>query len=514
MIRSRHSQRGITLVEALVSIGILATITTGIVALTNQASEDTRASVTALHLKTVGDAANAYIKDNYAAVTAVATDTVPALIRVSDLVSAGYLNSGFSLKNARQQDTCVLVLEPTANNLTGMVVTEGGDTLDDLTLGQVAATVGAAGGGIYSTATTTFQGAMGGWSSPFGNFANANNLGQKCNGDGGAITLAAGHPVMALWFADGTSVSATLYRDAVPGNPSLNTMNTPIIMGAGAIQTPGNACAADGALGRDADGGVVSCVSGTWKLAGGSAYWGDPVDQAAAMPACTATNANETRVRFGYATAPTRRIFTCDGTSWVAVGVDHAGNLTVPGNLSVTGTTTLTGAMTANGTVATNGAVTANSGVTIGDGTAANATNTLVLNRTATEGAACSPNGAVARDANGLLLSCQSGVWKKATGSGGTGLSGLLAPLKGKTISCRDGSFYGYAYVDANGNPFTRATRNFGWASYDSGWVSGFYARTIINGADPYDIASWGFGAYPHLVGSNNANCTANWPLT
>lgn len=334
---SIHHQRGLTLIEILVSLGILASVTAGVVALMNQQSEDTRAAVTALHLKTVGDAANAYIKDNYAAITGIATATQPALIRVSDLIAGGVLNAGYSVANPRSQDTCVLVLEPSPNKLEAMVVTEGGDTIDDLTLGQIAATVGAAGGGIYSTATTTFRGTMGGWSTPIGNFANANHLNQKCNGTAGTITLAAGHPAMALWFADGDSVSATLYRDAVPGNPTLNTMNTPILMGAGTVQTVGDPCGTTGALGRNADGGVVSCVSGQWKLAGGSAYWGDPVSQAVAMPPCTATNANETRVRFGYATAPTRRLFTCDGTAWQAVGVDDAGNMIVPGNITATG---------------------------------------------------------------------------------------------------------------------------------------------------------------------------------
>ena len=37
------------------------------------------------------------------------------------------------------------------------------------------------------------------------------------------------------------------------------------------------------------------------------------------------------------------------------------------------------------------------------------------INGTATEGAACSPNGLVGRDGTGLLLSCQSGIWKKAS---------------------------------------------------------------------------------------------------
>ncbi|MFU8030944.1 shufflon system plasmid conjugative transfer pilus tip adhesin PilV, partial [Escherichia coli] len=36
----------------------------------------------------------------------------------------------------------------------------------------------------------------------------------------------------------------------------------------------------------------------------------------------------------------------------------------------------------------------------------------LQLEKTATAGASCSPNGLVGRDSTGAILSCQSGVWK------------------------------------------------------------------------------------------------------
>lgn len=358
-----RKQKGVTLIEVIVSLGIIATITAGVVALTDQSSSDTRAAVTALHLKTVGEAANEYIKDNYTAIVGAATATAPVLVRVSDLIAGGYLSAGFSVSNARQQNTCVLVLEPTANNLIGMVVTEGGDTIDDLTLGQIAATVGAAGGGIYSTAGTTFRGAMGGWSVPVGSYANANHLGQKCNGTAGVISLAAGHPVMALWFADGPTASATLYRNLVPGNEGLNTMQTPILMGAGTVQVVGDPCVNVRALGSDTNGKVLSCQDGTWKEQG-SRFWRDPVANFASLPACAAANTGETRVVMGYATAPKQRLFSCDGTAWVATAVDDNGLMTA---------------------------------------------GKYMVNDVVTEGTACTPNGLIAKDATGLLLSCQSG---------------------------------------------------------------------------------------------------------
>ena len=184
--------------------------------------------------------------------------------------------------------------------------------------------------------------------------------------------------------------------------------------------TSGNACATVGALARDAAGAVLSCQGGVWSQQG-SAYWKDPVATAAALPACNAAAAWQTRVVQTPGTGSGPRAYTCDGGVWRALAVDDAGNLTIPGTgtiatLSVSGNSTLGDAT--SDTVTVNGTSTFNSGLTIGNGTAATSSNTLVVNRTATESAACSPNGSVARDANGLLLSCQSGVWRKAQGAG------------------------------------------------------------------------------------------------
>ncbi|MCA1884845.1 shufflon system plasmid conjugative transfer pilus tip adhesin PilV, partial [Salmonella enterica] len=40
----------------------------------------------------------------------------------------------------------------------------------------------------------------------------------------------------------------------------------------------------------------------------------------------------------------------------------------------------------------------------------------LQLEKTATAGASCSPNGLVGRDSTGAILSCQSGVWRALGG--------------------------------------------------------------------------------------------------
>lgn len=424
---------GVTLLEMIITMGIMSMLMVGIVRMMDTATEDAKASVTALHLKTIGDSANAYIKDNYSTITAVATATTPVLLRVSDLVASGHLTGGATAVNPRGQTTCVLVLEPTANNLLGVVVTEGGDTIDDLTLGQIAATVGGSGGGIYSTNTAQFRGAMGGWQLAIGNFANPNHLGQKCDSTAGNITLSAGHPVMALWFVDGADSSATLYRDAVPGNPSLNTMNTPILLGAGAIQTAGTACTTNGALGRDANGAVLACDSGTWKT-GGSSFWQDPVANFAALPTCNAAALGQTRVVRTPTTGTGARAYTCNGSgTWQPLGVDDSGNMTVAGTATI-------------------------------DKLSGN----LEITTTVTAGAACSPNGRIAKDSTGLILSCQSGVWRK-------GLPNVITCPSSQSLY----------YLDSNGNMGCRSSTSVAVAGSLCGFNDGAGGVITCQGSVP-----------------------------
>lgn len=61
------------------------------------------------------------------------------------------------------------------------------------------------------------------------------------------------------------------------------------------------------------------------------------------------------------------------------------------------------------------------------------------------EGTPCEKRGLAASDAGGLLLSCQSGRWKLAQGSGGKGMSGIWSNYRGMSASCftRAGAYNG-----------------------------------------------------------------------
>jgi type II secretory pathway pseudopilin PulG len=423
----RHRQSGITLTEVLVSLVVAGAATAGLAQLASHYSEDAITQGISHHMNQISTAAAEYISDNHGAITANATASTPVLIRVQDLITNNYLPAGYSVTNANDQSVCVLVLEPSADKLEAIVVAEGGEALDDVSLGLAAATLGASGGGIYSTAATTLQGAMGSWSAPVGNFANANHSGLRCNGASGAVQFTAGHPVKALWFEQNTDATGFLYRDAVAGRPELNRMNTTLDMGGNALTglataTEGNSCAgvADGTLGTTTSGRVLSCQGGTWEMQG-SKYWRDPVANFGALGPCTATEQGMTRVALsgnetGGANRP--RAYTCAAGSWRPQGLDQNGTLSAPTDV-IAGRDVNAGRNANIGNnlnVAGSGSITGDLGVS-GRANINELGGNLRVQTIATENTACSPDGKIARTTTGLLLSCQSGSWEKAQGS-------------------------------------------------------------------------------------------------
>lgn len=383
---NNSSQRGVTLLEVVVSLAIMMVVGVGLVQLSDRYSEDVTTSLVADNLKRTGDASRQYIKDNYATIAATATSSSPFQITSAMLVAGNYLPTGTVASNGYHQNVCTLVLQPSANKLQAMVVTEGGSTINDLTLGNIVQLAGASAGAVLSSASTTITGAMGGWSIPVSSWHNlVNNLGKKCDGaTAGNVQVTTGHAALVLWFEDGVYQTNALQRDLVPGQPQLNTVNTPIIFNA--TQTVGAACTTSGALANNASGVVINCTGGTWKQIS-SAYWADPVANFASLPTCNAAAAWATRVvqtpSASGGSGP--RAYTCNGSAWKAIAVDDTGSLVI-GNTAVgaAASTSATGSL---------------------------AVGTIEVKKQVTLGTGCSPNGSVAVDSNGSLLSCRSGVW-------------------------------------------------------------------------------------------------------
>jgi len=112
-------------------------------------------------------------------------------------------------------------------------------------------------------------------------------------------------------------------------------------------------------------------------------------------------------------------------------GITNTGAITSTGALTNTGVLTNNGAASITGALAMNNqnitgvnALTATTGsftntTTTGTATMAKVNGNLEVTSVAVVGGVCAPNAKIAVDATGLLLSCQSGVWAKASGAGG-----------------------------------------------------------------------------------------------
>ncbi len=245
-IRAREA--GFTLMEIVVFTAILAVVATAAVPLIRNLQSSAEASIAGAQLRTVAQASGAYIKANYSALQAITSSTTAAAISVTTLQAGGYLPSTGSFVDPWHQSYTLYVLQPTANNLLGLVLTVGGRTApynstvpEDIRFAEVvvpgaARNAGAAGGfvsigNIAGSVRGRIYGAAGGWQLDIG-ATNIPNPG-------------AGHLAAIVYLASGQLVDDVLYRFSVPGNADANRMHVSLDMNGNNINNVGSISAAN-----------------------------------------------------------------------------------------------------------------------------------------------------------------------------------------------------------------------------------------------------------------------------
>ncbi|UUW72391.1 shufflon system plasmid conjugative transfer pilus tip adhesin PilV [Pseudomonas oryzihabitans] len=403
-------QAGFIAVEVLFGLIVLSILAgIGINQLMNR-MDSQNYQIAADQQKQVADAAAKYLKDNFATVYAAAGSTTPAQITPAMLRNTNYLPAGFIDTNAFGQTFVVLARRVGTNQLESIVLTIGGQTIDEMGTREIAENLGAPGGFVPVANTGIVQGVRGGWSLTLSNYG---------------VNPGAGHTASALFLQDGTLANDYLYRNAIAGKPELNRMNTALNMG-----------------GNDLNNAANITASGTASISG-------DVNAGRNVNASGNVNLNGTVTAGGDLRA---------GSMYLQGNASMNGNATVGGSVAVTGDVT-TGSMYARGNV--QGVTASMSGETYTTGWFRTRGDTgwysekwgggwhmtdsdwirayagknvytpgqmrgnslfsegrtyvgeyLQLNGTANENYGCNPNGLVSRDGAGKLLSCQNGLWK------------------------------------------------------------------------------------------------------
>jgi type II secretory pathway pseudopilin PulG len=324
-----NRQRGITLIEIIGAIAIGSAMMLGLSVVVDNSLEDMKGQQAALYQSQLAAAARKYLAANYAQLAADAVPGSTLAITVATLQAGGFLSGGFSSVNPYGQTPCVLVRRNNSSGiqvkLDGLVVNLGGTKILDKNIPAVAMGAGPESGYINTLSPTLAQGAS--WqidTTPY--------RGTSCGGMSLSGTAADGGHLVSALFYDGPGQLSTdfVYRDAIPGHPELNQLNTPLLMAQNALVTKVASCGTSAGQAIDAaTRAVLSCGSdGTWQEATPT-QWKEPVAAYADLPV-DGSKAGDVRMVSGL-----NRAFAYDGSNWVALAVDQNGNFAVPGTVAV-----------------------------------------------------------------------------------------------------------------------------------------------------------------------------------
>ncbi len=228
---------GMALVEFALMLILLAGTLNFTIDFLKEAAERRQARVAAGQLEFFTSAAEEYIQNNYAVLQATATATTAAVVNGATIQTAGHLPASWTTSNVWGQNYLLYVVEPSAGDLLGLVVTTGGrDATGDPEFGSVTVPYAAFNAGsraghvpvgtITGEVSTTLRG-TGDWTydtTPITNYT-----------DPGA-----GHLAAQIAFFDGALAEDFLYRVGVPGRPELNQMQTNMDMNGNSITTVGS----------------------------------------------------------------------------------------------------------------------------------------------------------------------------------------------------------------------------------------------------------------------------------
>ncbi|EFX5756103.1 shufflon system plasmid conjugative transfer pilus tip adhesin PilV [Escherichia coli] len=417
----KKTDKGVSLLEVLLVIGIMVMVIPKVYENIENHLNNVRWQNAAEHANTYNTAVRNYVADNASTLLA---GSLPKTITPATLIQKGYLKSGFSESNFGQSYITGIAKNSKTSRLEALTCSNGGQSLSEAGMRSVASMIEGLGGYINSSKQAI--GAGGGWSDT------PSNYGLNC---------ATGHIAMALVGAD-LQESDRLYRYSIANRPDLNRMHTAIDMNSNNLNNVGTLNGNAAALSGD-----ISARNGTFS---------------GAISGNTATTNGDITSNNGW-------LVTKNSKGWMNSTYGGGWYMSDSSWLrSVNNKGIYTGGQVKGGTVRADGRLYTG--------------EYLQLEKTATAGASCSPNGLVGRDSTGAILSCQSGVWRTSGSSNGSYSN--LGSHRGSFTGRNTGS--GTLFVYASGGNGGSAGGDCANTSRLQGYVAGALISTNASNNPSY----------------------------
>lgn len=229
VVRAGRSQRGFTLLEIMVVMGLSLIIMTAGTGYVVRHTEGMANEAAAEHLKSIAGAARDYARDNEEAILATLDGAPTAEVSIPMLKAQDYLPPSVSAENNYGQGYLVRFTKTPTGELEGLIVTQGGEAIKGLNKRKIAQSIGAAGGFLDEATMTTLSGSYGSWERSLSDFG-----------------IGPGEAELAYaLFVDkainkGSLADQYLSRREIPGMPQLNRMEANLDMAGNAVSNVGH----------------------------------------------------------------------------------------------------------------------------------------------------------------------------------------------------------------------------------------------------------------------------------
>ena len=233
----QQNQQGFTLLEMLGALIIIGMMLYALTDVWQQGSRMAEQAQAAWHIKTVNDATERYIKQNYETLLSSSSASSGPQITIEDLLDADLLPEGFQDSNVWGQSYEIYIRRPQDNTLSSVILTTGGreheegDSFATLSVPGAALRIGGAGGFVppgdmAGQSADTLHGTAGGYVLDLASI--------------GIASPGPGHLGMYSAFDDYDLGTDYLYRTEVPGHPEYNQMETSLDMTGHDLQNVGS----------------------------------------------------------------------------------------------------------------------------------------------------------------------------------------------------------------------------------------------------------------------------------